>query len=167
MKRYFSKLAVILMLSLSLGQTLNAQSGSWSDADKTKIDIMVGIRQLLMQVTKGFETIRGNKLSKQEDGSLVYKVKNFDNMHTQNQFILVKQTSPLSFYFASYGDDSKTLAISFQAFKEMKDPMTVEKDKELSIDGKEVYSMHFMGMKVAVYTMDTKKGEGVLLIGAL
>ena len=165
--------AVFAIIS-SCSLVVNAQSTSAND--NVSLELGRALRKILtLDIDKGFESIRGKLLSKQEDGTLVYEVAEDGKfeMHAESEYIFIREGSPMGFYLANYVTDTSLTNKSFQAFLEMgdpwpgsvKNPFTVEKDVRASKDGKLVYILYSSGLKMGIYTFDEKINTGFLIIG--
>jgi len=170
------KKSLILFISLAFillsSQPAFCQSIT-NDDEKAALRISNAIIQLARGIENNFADIKGDSVTKTDDGTMVYQVKGNEEMLTSSQFIMIK-SSGRAFYLGMYTDDTKKLAFSLGAFTagiavvtDNDKRLTVEQDKEKSTGEQLVYFMLVSGTKVASYTINAKKSEGTIIIGLL
>ena len=173
MKKIFLFLAFTAALSISATR-IHAQGLSVTEEDtKASLEISKNIIRLIGSLAKDFTDLKGDQLTKTEDGTVVYAVNNMESMMSTNQYVMIK-SGGAAYYIASYTDDPKKLTMSFAAFTGGVITLTnadgnfvIEQDKVKSTDDKLVYIMKVKDTKVGSYTMDVQKKEGTMIIGFL
>jgi len=151
-----------------------AQSSSVTAADtRASLEISRNIMVLVGSLAKDFSTVKGDLLTKTDDGTSVFSVKGMEAMQAGNQYVMIK-SGGAAYYIANYARDAKKLTMSFAAFTggvttltNADGNFTVNQDEGKSTEDKLVYIMSVKGTKVASYTMEPKKGEGTMIIGFL
>jgi hypothetical protein len=172
------KRVILILAALSLtaanGSDIYAQSSTVSaDDTKASLEISKNIIRLISALAKDFTDVRGDLITKTDDGTSVYNVNNMATMMADNQYVMVK-SGGAAYYIANYAGDAKKLTMSFAAFTGGVTTLTnadgnfvISQDKEKSTSEKLVYIMAIKGTKVGSYTMEAKKTEGTLIIGFL
>ena len=176
MKKLYTFLAMIFLMTTAFVPTY-AQTKVTEDDTKASLEISRNIVKLVSELAKDFGTVKGDLVTKTDDGTSVYSVIGMETMKATNQYIMIKQGGA-AYYIASYettAADAKTLTMSFAAFTGGVTTLTNadgnfvigHDDKVKSADDKQVYIMSVRGIKVGSYTMEVKKKESTMIIGFL
>jgi hypothetical protein len=165
-----------ITILLMCGNYTNAiAQGSTVTADDTRasLEISKNIIRLISALAKDFADVKGELVTKTDDGTSVYGVNNMDAMMADNQYVMIK-SGGAAYYIANYTGDAKKLTMSFAAFTggvttltNADGNFTIAEDKEKSTADRLVYIMSVKGTKVGSYTMEAKKSEGTMIIGFL
>jgi hypothetical protein len=168
-------LSALALLLIMAGYSRASAQGASISADDTRasLDISKNIIKLISALAKDFSDVKGDLITKTDDGTSVYGVNSMDAMMADNQYVMIK-SGGAAYYIANYTGDAKKLTMSFAAFTGGVTTLTnadgnfvITQDKEKSTDEKLVYIMSVKGTKVGSYTMEAKKTEGTLIIGFL
>jgi hypothetical protein len=172
MKKIFLFIALAATCCFS-GLRSQAQSSVSEEDTRASLEISKNIIKLIGALAKDFVDVKGDEITKTEDGTVVSGVKDMDDMQATNQYIMVK-SGGAAYYIANYKEDSKKLTMSFAAFTggiitltNADGNFSVTQDTEKSSSSKLVYIMAVKGTKVGSYTMDTDAKEGTMIIGFL
>lgn len=173
MKKFFLFLVFAASFFL-ITPHVHAQTSTISEEDtKASLEIGRNIIRLISSLAKDYTDLKGDQITKTEDGTVVYAVNNMETMQATNQYIMIKADGG-AYYIASYKDDPKKLTMSFAAFSGGVSTLTnsdgnflVEHDAVNSTGDKLIYIMSVKGHKVGKYTMDLQKKEGTMIIGFL
>jgi hypothetical protein len=174
MKKIFLGSIMALMFLFAGSQSGLAQGSSNSTDDATaSLNISKNILKIIGSLAKDFTDMKGEFLTKTDDGTNVYGVKNIEGMMAEAQYIMVKSGGAM-YYVASYSGDTKKLAMSFAAFTggvttitNSDASITVTQNKEKSTADVLVYTMSIKGTKIGSFSMEVKKQEGTMIIGFL
>ena len=170
MKKLLSTCFIAIALLFAGNTYCSAQSSA--DDTQASLDISRNIIKLLSALTKDYVSVKGDLITKTDDGTSVYSVKDIHGMMAETQYILVK-SGGAAYYMASYSGDTKKLSMSFAAFAagittiSNNGDFKVEQDKNKSTDDKLVYVLLVKGVKVGMYSMEVKKQEGTMIRGFL
>jgi hypothetical protein len=166
MKKNLALLIIAFTLSASFVSTVHAQSSAATEEIEKALVAMENNIVKLCGIMVDFAAVKSSLLLKQEDGTLIYNVKDCDMMLASKQYIVVKPNGT-AYYIAIYSGDEKKLQMSSGTFKSVRAPFKIETDKEKSTANEDIQSLFFQGIKVGSYMLDAKKGEGRMTIGFL
>jgi hypothetical protein len=173
MKKVLLSAIAILFLASSY-TSVNAQATPQATDDaKASLDISRNIIKIITGLSNSFSDVKGDLLTKTDDGTSVYTVPSMDAMMADDQYVMIK-SGGAAYYIANYKGDAKKLAMSFAAFTggvttitNNDGNFTITQDKDKSTSDKLVYIMAVKGTKVGSYTLEAAKKEGTMIIGLL
>jgi hypothetical protein len=172
-KLFIGSLIFFTFLAFGYQPAFGQGSGTSTEDATASLNISKNIIKIIGSLAKDFTDMKGDLITKTDDGTSVYGVKNLDGMMESSQYIMIKSDGG-KYYIASYKDDYKKLGMSFAAFTGGVTTVTnndgnfsVEPNKEKSTSDKLVYMLLVKGTKVGSFTMEMKAQEGTMIIGFL
>ena len=126
------------------------------------------IMKLITSAINKFSDLKGDLISKKEDGSSQFAVKGMESMKSSNQYILADKGGKMH-YVAIWQGDTKKILTSFKAFYSLHDgeDYIIEQDKQAATDSKRVYRLKInslLGWEAAKYVADGKSNTGELTV---
>src|SRR5438128_2193841 len=99
-KVYASLIAAFLVVFAHFNVTAQSSTVT-ADDTKASLEISKNIIKLISSLAKDFSTVKGELVTKTEDGTSVYSVNDMDAMKADNQYVMIK-SGGAAYYIANY-----------------------------------------------------------------